>query len=91
MPEYMATITVVNTMNIEMEYKIPVSLLGIGTGKKYRTLLTTDENGYKTKGKRLKDKDGVLTIRVKPGGAVIIRRKRLGNKKRNGKKSGRVE
>ncbi len=86
-----ATITVVNTMNIEMEYKLPVSLLGIGTGRKYRTLLTTDENGYKTKGKRLKDEDGVLTVRVKPGGAVVLRRKRIGNKKKNGKKSGRVE
>ncbi len=72
-----ATIVIANTMNIEMEYKIPVSLLGIGSGKRYRTMLTTDRQGYRTRGRRYKDKNGVITVRVKPGGAVIIRHKKL--------------
>lgn len=68
-----ATVTVINTMNIEMEYRLPVVLLGIGKGKKYNTMLTTDRDGFRIGGRHIKDEDGILTFRVKPGGAVILR------------------
>ncbi len=72
-----ASVVIVNTMNVDMEYKIPVSLLGIGYGKRYLTKLITDRGGYKAKGRSYKDKNGVIVVRVKAGGAVILRHKRM--------------
>ena len=77
-----ASIVIVNTMNVAMEYKLPVWMLGIGKGKKYRTRLRTDRNGFKTRGRVIKDEDGILTVIVEAGGAVILRHKKAGFKKK---------
>ena len=77
-----ASIVIVNTMNVAMEYKLPVSMLGIGKGKKYSIKLRTDRNGFKTRDGCLKDEDGILKVIVEPGGAVVLRHKRFKLKKR---------
>ncbi len=77
-----ASVVIVNTMNVDMEYKLPVSILGIGTGKKYRTKLMTDRDGYKMRGRTVKDEDGILTVIVKAGGAVVLRHKKFGKHKK---------
>ncbi|MBR5361613.1 MAG: hypothetical protein IK123_12055, partial [Lachnospiraceae bacterium] len=69
-------------MNVAMEYKLPVSMLGIGTGLKYRTKLTTDRDGFKMRGRTVKDEEGILTVTVEAGGAVILRHKKFGRRKK---------
>ncbi len=77
-----ASIVIVNTMNVAMEYKLPVYILGIGKGKKYRVKLRTGRDGFKTRGQSVKDENGMLTVIVEAGGAVILRHKKFGFKKK---------
>lgn len=66
------TLTLVNNMPVDMEVKLPVWMLGIGVGRKYRQRLITDSEGYKTKGRSLKDKDGILTVIVPKTGGIVL-------------------
>ncbi len=77
-----ASVVIVNTMNVAMEYRLPVWMLGIGKGKKYRIKLRTDRNGFKARGRRIKDEEGILKVIVEPGGAMVLRHGRSGSKRR---------
>lgn len=66
-----ATLTIINNMNVTMEYKLPTWLIGNGKNKFVR-VLTTDRQGYNTKQKKYKDEDGVLRILLAPGSGMIL-------------------
>lgn len=67
-----ATLTLVNNMPVDMEVKLPVWMLGNGVGKKYIQRLITDSEGYNTRRRTCRDKDGILTIVVPKTGGIVL-------------------
>ena len=67
-----ATLTLVNNMPVDMEVKLPVWILGNGVGKKYIQRLITDSEGYNTRRRTCRDKDGILTIVVPKTGGIVL-------------------
>lgn len=76
------SLVIINNMPVAMEYKLPVWMLGIGTGRKYNTLIATNADGYSTGGKAVRDKKGILHIIVPANGGIVLNR----SKKRKAKK-----
>lgn len=75
------SIVIINNMQVAMEYKLPVWMLGNGRGRRYKTVFSTDGNGYQTKGRTYKDSDGILTIIVPANGTIILNRSKNKRKK----------
>ena len=47
-------------------------MLGNGVGKKYIQRLITDSEGYNTRRRTCRDKDGILTIVVPKTGGIVL-------------------
>lgn len=75
------SITIINNMPVAMEYKLPVWILGVGSGKSYKTVFSTGEDGFSTKGRSYRDNKGILTIVVPKNGSVILNRSKNKKKK----------
>ena len=65
-------ITVVNSLNVTLELKLSVWMLGVGTNRKYYRVMLTDKNEYSINKKTYRDKSGVLTLEIPPKGAIIL-------------------
>ncbi len=74
------TLTIVNNMDVAMEYKLPVWILGEGQNIAFDTLLKTAGGKHTPGGKRQRASKGVLEIILEPKSAIVlkyIKRKKL--------------
>ena len=66
-------LTIINNNNINVELKLSTWMMGLGKNLKYETLLSTDREGFLTEEKRpRRDKNGILTITMKPNQAIVL-------------------
>lgn len=73
------TITIINNMNVTMEYNLPTWVIGNGQNKLV-SVIESDKQGYNTNIIKYKDHNGILKLTLEPCSGVILT---TANRKKN--------